>query len=145
MKKTNEVSKLVGVSKRTLQYYDDEGILLVERSEKNHRLYDQKVLERIWMIMIYKEMGFELKKIKQLLLVSDDERKEYLGQQAVEIKNHIEKLKYRIEFISFILEHGIPKAPKEGDGITYMDSITELRKRMNMLDTKEENDPLGKV
>lgn len=32
MKKINEVSQLVGVSKRTLQYYDDEGILLIERT-----------------------------------------------------------------------------------------------------------------
>ncbi len=30
MKRTNEVSKLAGVSRRTLQYYDDEGILVTE-------------------------------------------------------------------------------------------------------------------
>ena len=42
MKKTNEVSKLAGVSRRTLQYYDDEGILVVKRSQNNHRLYDEK-------------------------------------------------------------------------------------------------------
>ena len=30
MKKTNEVSKLAGISRRTLQYYDDEGILVTE-------------------------------------------------------------------------------------------------------------------
>ena len=31
MKKTNEMSKLAGVSKRTLQYYDDEGLLQRKR------------------------------------------------------------------------------------------------------------------
>lgn len=31
MKKIREVSKLVGVSKRTLQYYDAEGIVVVKR------------------------------------------------------------------------------------------------------------------
>ena len=61
MKRTNEVSKLVGVSRRTLQYYDDEGLLGAKRSELNYRLYDQQALERIWRIMIFKEMGFELK------------------------------------------------------------------------------------
>ena len=60
MKRTNEVSKLVGVSRRTLQYYDDEGLLGAKRSELNYRLYDQQALERIWRIMIFKEMGFEL-------------------------------------------------------------------------------------
>ena len=40
MKKVNEVSQLAGVSKRTLQFYDDEELLPAERSEGNYRLYD---------------------------------------------------------------------------------------------------------
>lgn len=39
MKKINEVSALAGVSKRTLQYYDDEGLLPVNRTENNERLF----------------------------------------------------------------------------------------------------------
>lgn len=62
MKKTNEVSKLVGVSRRTLQYYDNEGLLDVKRSKNNYRLYDENALERIWKIMLYKEMGFNYAK-----------------------------------------------------------------------------------
>lgn len=69
MKKTNEVSKLVGVSRRTLQYYDNEGLLDVKRSKNNYRLYDENALERIWKIMLYKEMGFNLKEIHELLLL----------------------------------------------------------------------------
>ena len=57
MKKTNEMSKLAGVSKRTLQYYDDEGLLITERTNDNHRLYDREAMERIWEILVYKEMG----------------------------------------------------------------------------------------
>lgn len=76
MKRTNEVSKLVGVSRRTLQYYDDEGMLAVERSQTNHRLYDQQALERIWRILIYKEMRVELREIKQILSMSDDAQRE---------------------------------------------------------------------
>ncbi len=34
MKKVNEVSRLAGVSKRTLQFYDDEGLLPAQRSKK---------------------------------------------------------------------------------------------------------------
>lgn len=43
-KKIDEVSKLSGVSKRTLQYYDDEGILPVKRSKNNYRL----MMMRLW-------------------------------------------------------------------------------------------------
>ena len=47
MKKVNEVSRLAGVSKRTLQYYDDEGLVLAERSKDNYRLYDEAALEKV--------------------------------------------------------------------------------------------------
>ena len=43
VKRTSEISKIVGVSKRTLQFYDDEGMIKVERSENNYRLYDEKL------------------------------------------------------------------------------------------------------
>ena len=49
-KKIEEVSKLSGVSKRTLQYYDEEGILPVKRSKNNYRLYDDETIERLWKI-----------------------------------------------------------------------------------------------
>lgn len=63
-KKIEEVSKLSGVSKRTLQYYDDEGILPVKRSKNNYRLYDDETMERLWKTLWYKEMGFDLREIK---------------------------------------------------------------------------------
>ena len=48
MKKTKEMSKLAGVSRRTLQYYDDEGLLITERTYDNLRLYGRQAMERIW-------------------------------------------------------------------------------------------------
>ena len=142
MKRTNEVSKLVGVSRRTLQYYDDEGVLWVERSKNNHRLYDQKALERIWQIMIFKEMGFELKEIKQLLLVSDKKQKEYFRLRTETVNSQIGKLKVQIEFISMVLKHGMPQTPEEGDGITYVSSIAKWRKKMKSEDGREEKTTL---
>lgn len=54
MKKVNEVSRLAGVSKRTLQFYDDEGLLPAQRSKDNYRLYDDATLERLWEILVYR-------------------------------------------------------------------------------------------
>ena len=89
MKKTHEVRKLVGVSRRTLQYYDDERVIVAERSKNNYRLYDQKALDRIWEIMICKEMGFDLKEIKQLLIVSDNKKKELFRLCIETVKEQI--------------------------------------------------------
>ena len=91
MKRTNEVSKLAGVSRRTLQYYDDEGILVTERSRNNHRLYDKEALEKIWEIMLYKEMGFGLKEIRQLLQATDNKKKEYLRRKIEIVRGEIKK------------------------------------------------------
>lgn len=130
MKKTSEVSKLAGVSRRTLQYYDDQGMLLVERTENNYRLYDEKALEKIWRVMLYKEMGFKLKEIKQLLMLPDDKQEEYLGLRVEKIDNQIEGLEEQKEFISLVLKYGMPQLPKESDGMTYVSSIKELRRRL---------------
>lgn len=59
MKKVNEVSRLAGVSKRTLQFYDDEGLLPAQRSKDNYRLYDDAALERLWEILVYRAMGLD--------------------------------------------------------------------------------------
>lgn len=78
VKKTSEISKIAGVSKRTLQYYDDEGMIQVKRSENNYRLYDERALGTLWKIMLYKETGMELKEIKKVLSMSEGEKKEKL-------------------------------------------------------------------
>lgn len=60
-KKIEEVSKLSGVSKRTLQYYDDEGILPVKRSKNNYRLYDDETMERLWKNLMVQGNGVRFK------------------------------------------------------------------------------------
>lgn len=131
MKGTNEVSKLVGVSRRTLQYYDDEGVIEVKRSENNYRLYDQETLEQLWKIMIYKEMGLDLKKIKKLLSLTDGEQKEYFRLQVKMIEKKIYKLKEQKEFVLLILTQGIPErlVMEENEKITYASQIAAIRKR----------------
>lgn len=48
MMTVNEVSKLTGVSIRTLQYYDSIGLLSpTEYTESGYRLYDDTALERL--------------------------------------------------------------------------------------------------
>lgn len=90
MRKISEVSRIAGVSRRALQYYDDEGVLVVERSEYNHRLYNDDSMDKIWQILLYKEMGFELEKIKQLLSVPAAEREQYFDLRMREIGNEME-------------------------------------------------------
>lgn len=64
----NEVSKLSGVSIRCLQYYDKIGLLIPEKySEAGYRLYGYSSLERLQQILLFRELEFPLKEIKQII------------------------------------------------------------------------------
>lgn len=68
LKTVNEVSKISGVSVRTLHYYDQIQLLCpAELTESGYRLYDHNDLLKLEQILFLKEMGFELKKIKEIL------------------------------------------------------------------------------
>ena len=53
---------------RTLHYYDQIGLLTPSRQkENNYRRYDTTALLRLQQILFYKQMGFELGSIKNIL------------------------------------------------------------------------------
>lgn len=118
--KINEVSKLSGVSKRTLQYYDDEGILPVKRSKNNYRLYDDETMEKLWKILWYKEMGFDLKEIK---LISEGMKQETVIEEKVnKINNTLSVLEEQKKVIEYIQRYSIT-AKSEENNQTYKDQI----------------------
>lgn len=132
MKKVSEVSALVGVSRRTLQYYDDEGLITVQRSKDNYRLYDEAAMERVWQILVYRAMDIELKDISLLLDLNEDERNTFLGRRIEEIQEEIDELKEKERFILHIKEHGMPVVPPEDkkNGRTYVEHISTLKQKL---------------
>lgn len=130
MKKVNEVSRLAGVSKRTLQFYDDEGLLPAQRSKDNYRLYDDAALERLWEILVYRAMGLDLKEIKDLLTLSEKQKNQYLEKKIRGLRQQIRQLNGQMEFISYVQQNGMLPVPTEENTVekTYMDHIAVLRK-----------------
>lgn len=61
----HEVSKLAGVSVRTLHHYDATGLLPL--TEAGYRLYDDTALARLQFILLFRELEFPLKDIKRIL------------------------------------------------------------------------------
>ena len=96
MMTVNEVSKLTGVSIRTLQYYDNIGLLKpAEYTESGYRLYDDTALERLQQILLFRELEFPLKEIKDIIGSSDFDRAKALDQQIELLtlkKEHLENL-----------------------------------------------------
>ena len=68
MRTVNEVSKLTGVSVRTLHHYDAIGLLKpTEVTKAGYRLYDDTALSRLQSILLFRELQFPLKEIKTIL------------------------------------------------------------------------------
>ena len=96
MRTVNEVSKLTGVSVRTLHHYDAIGLLKPTTvSEAGYRLYDDTALERLQQILLFRELEFPLKEIKSILESPNFDRGKALEQQIALLtlkKEHLEKL-----------------------------------------------------
>ena len=63
----NEVAKLTGVSARTLQYYDEIGLLIPEKLNNGYRDYSDENLDKLQKILFYRFLKFKLNDIKELL------------------------------------------------------------------------------
>jgi DNA-binding transcriptional MerR regulator len=63
-----QLADLAGVSRRTLHYYDEIGLLRPTSVGKNgYRSYGQKALLRLQQILFYRELGLELEAIRSIL------------------------------------------------------------------------------
>jgi len=90
-----EVAKKMGVTVRTLQYYDKEGLLSPSaESEGGRRLYTDKDLVMLHQIVSLKSLGFSLEDIKGRLisLETPADVANALTEQADDIRQKIEQL-----------------------------------------------------
>lgn len=96
MRTVNEVSKLSGVSVRTLHHYDAIGLLKPTTVTKaGYRMYDDTALERLQQILLFRELEFPLKEIKTILESPNFDRSRALEQQITLLtlkKEHLENL-----------------------------------------------------
>ena len=96
MKTVAQVSKLTGVSVRTLHHYDEIGLLKpAQVTEAGYRLYDEESLSRLHSILLLKELQFPLKEIRDILDSPGFDPMQAL-QQQIELlelqKKHLEDL-----------------------------------------------------
>lgn len=82
MRTVKEVSELTGVSVRTLHHYDNIQLLTPTKVTKaGYRLYDDAAMKRLHMILLFRELQFPLKDIKEILDSPDFDQEEAMDQQ----------------------------------------------------------------
>ena len=108
MKTVNEVSKLTGVSVRTLHHYDAIGLLNpTQVTDAGYRLYDDTALARLQTILLFRELQFPLKEIKSILDSPDFNREQALKQQIGLLELQRRQLDVLISFAREIIETGV--------------------------------------
>ena len=65
--KINEISKLYRIGKDSLRYYERIGILNPKRDINGYRMYGFSDISRLNVINELKNLGFEIRRIKELL------------------------------------------------------------------------------
>ena len=99
MKTVKDISKLSGVSVRTLHHYDAIGLLKPAKvTEAGYRLYDTASLQRLHAILLLRELQFSLKDIKEILDAPGFDPMEALQQQ-------IGLLELRRQHLTELIDH----------------------------------------
>lgn len=109
MKKVKDVVRITGLSRRTLHYYDEIGIVKAQRTTENYRIYGESEMRKLWNLIIYKTLGFRLCEIKLLLNGKEDESEIILEKRLKELQQEIDKLSQIYDFTEKLAKHKIPK------------------------------------
>ena len=140
MMTVHEVSKLAGVSIRTLQYYDKIGLLHpTGYTEAGYRLYDDTELERLQHILLFRELEFPLSDIKAILDSPDFDRSKALEQQIELLKLKKEHIQNMIDFALGVKMLGVKHMDFKAFDKSKLDEYSRQAKELygNMPEYKE--------
>ncbi|MFK9120637.1 MerR family transcriptional regulator [Peribacillus frigoritolerans] len=104
--KIGELAEMANVTKRTVDYYTNLGLLKAERSASNYRYYSVGELERLRRIEGYKRENLSLEDIKEILK-KDKEAASAIEAKGLQLKHKMDGLNEELqEFISLIEKDG---------------------------------------
>jgi Predicted transcriptional regulators len=93
----NELSKLAGVSTRTLRYYDEIGLLSPERVRSNdYRVYGQNEVDLLQQILFFRELDMSLDEIKKIVCSKEYDRTSALQEHLLALKAKREQIEILI-------------------------------------------------
>jgi DNA-binding transcriptional MerR regulator/quercetin dioxygenase-like cupin family protein len=101
-----KVAAMSGVSVRSLHFYDETGLLKPAYIGANgYRYYEQAQLLRLQQILFYRELGFELKRIKKILSQRKFEVVAALLSHRREIEKNCARMGQLLETIDKTIQH----------------------------------------
>ena len=101
-----QVAAISGVSVRALHFYDESGLLKPAYHGANgYRYYEEPQLLTLQQILFYRELGFELKRIKRVLGRRDFEKIEALQSHRKVLQTNVTRTRRLIDTIDQTIAH----------------------------------------
>ena len=146
MKTVKEVSRLTGVSVRTLHHYDAIGLLKPTAvTEAGYRLYDEQTLGKLQTILLFRELEFPLKEIKEMLTAEHFDPMAALDDQIRLLELRREKLDRLIDHARHIQNTGVMNMDFKAYDNKKLDAYAqEAKKRWGHTDAWRESQARGK-
>ena len=105
MYSTGKLSEISGVSSRTLRYYDEIGLLKPSFiNESGYRYYDDKEVALLQQILFYKERGFDLHTIKEIIYRKDFDLSSALEEHLVSLEEEKKKIDSMINSVKLSIK-----------------------------------------
>lgn len=91
--RVNDVAKRYGISKRTIKYYEEIGIMDCHREEgSNYRIYNTDSLNQLEKILVLRKLNFTLHEISEILDLDSIHAKGIFQEKLEEIQNEINRM-----------------------------------------------------
>jgi DNA-binding transcriptional MerR regulator/quercetin dioxygenase-like cupin family protein len=101
-----QVAAMSGVSVRTLHFYDETELLKpAYHGASGYRFYEEPQLLRLQQILFYRELGLELKQIKEVLDREDFEKVAALESHRKVLQQNLQRTQRLIETIDHTIQH----------------------------------------
>lgn len=101
-----QLADLAGISRRSLHYYDEIGLLRpTAYGENGYRYYGEEALLRLQQILFYRELGFSLEQIRGILERPDFDLVQALEAHRLALLGKMERLERLIETIEKTIQH----------------------------------------
>jgi DNA-binding transcriptional MerR regulator len=101
--RVKDVSRIAGVSIRTLHYYDEIGLLVPTRTDSGYRLYTDNDLLRLQQILIGRELGLALEDIRRALDDPAFDLRQALLAQREQLEQRVRQTASMIEAVDAAL------------------------------------------
>ena len=101
-----QLSKLAGVTPRTLHHYDEIGLLKPSRvGDNGYRYYGEESVLRLQQILFYRELGIPLEEIKKIMGRRDFDVLGALRSHKEALQNQVTRLNRLIQTVDNTIHH----------------------------------------